>query len=83
MNEPSIFSLLSEGTWTRLDYIVVVRLLLVQDDHCLADRLARGLREEGLAMQAILAHRARASAPAVPGARPSSEAPIAKSRRWT
>ena len=71
------------GTWTRFDYIVGVRLLLVQDDHCLADGLARGLREEGFAVQAILGHRARASAPAVPDARPSGEVPIGKSRRWT
>jgi DNA-binding response OmpR family regulator len=34
----------------RADYTVVVRLLLVEDEHRLAVRLARGLREEGFAV---------------------------------
>lgn len=76
VNERTIFSLLSDGTWTRADYIVGVRILLVEDEHCLADRLARGLREEGFAVQAILAYQARTGARAPPGPGPPAPAAI-------
>jgi DNA-binding response OmpR family regulator len=60
MNERTIFSLLLDSTGRRADYNVGVRLLLVEDEHRLADRLARGLREEGFAVDtAPTAARAR------------------------
>jgi DNA-binding response OmpR family regulator len=50
VNERTIFSLLSDGTWRRAGYNVRMRLLVVEDEPRLADRLARGLREEGFAV---------------------------------
>ncbi len=42
-----------DSAWRRADYTVVVRLLLVEDEHRLAVRLARGLREEGFAVDTV------------------------------
>jgi DNA-binding response OmpR family regulator len=50
MNEPKIFPYFMDPARRRADYTVVVRLLLVEDEHRLAVRLARGLREEGFAV---------------------------------
>jgi DNA-binding response OmpR family regulator len=53
MNEPKISRFFTDPAGRRADYTVVVRLLLVEDEHRLADRLARGLREEGFAVDTV------------------------------
>lgn len=50
MNESKILSQESDSGRRQADYTGVVRLLLVEDEHRLAVRLARGLREEGFAV---------------------------------